>query len=156
MRCSRFLQGWPAAVKRRWQRDDDGMTSDRGSAYTPDRAAMVSGWAARRGSVNDAVHTMCGYSMPRDLGERVQRREVLLAGLCWPLVSLVPGGNALARQTTSALPTKAGSTPASPVPFGENTVADLARALAAAPFRPQDQVLPDSLAKIGYDQYRGI
>ena len=86
----------------------------------------------------------------------MQRREVLLAGLCWPLVSLAPGGNALARATTSAGQTKAGPPTAGPVPFGENTVADLARELAAAPFRPQDQVLPGSLAKIGYDQFRGI
>ena len=84
----------------------------------------------------------------------MQRREVLLAGLCWPLVSLLPGGNALARGTAGAM--KAGVRPAGPVPFGENTVADLARELAAAPFRPQDQALPGSLAKIGYDQYRGI
>src|SRR5688572_32673005 len=96
---------------------------------------------------------MSGCPMPREQGERVQRREVLLAGLCWPLLSL-PGGNAQARETVR--PAKAAATTAGPVPFGENTVADLARQLAAAPFRPQEQALPGSLAKIGYDQYRGI
>ncbi|MFC5594782.1 glucan biosynthesis protein G [Lysobacter niastensis] len=76
----------------------------------------------------------------------MQRREVLLAGLCWPLISLVPDGAARAREASRSAPT----------PFGEDTVAGLARTLAAAPFKPQAQALPPSLAKIGYDQYRGI
>ena len=77
----------------------------------------------------------------------MQRREVLLAGLSWPLISLLPGGSARAWQARS---------PGAAMPFDDDTVTGLARSLAAAPFKPQDQALPPSLAKIGYDQYRGI
>ncbi|MFC3551187.1 glucan biosynthesis protein [Lysobacter cavernae] len=75
----------------------------------------------------------------------MQRREMLLAGLSWPLVSLVGAG--LPSSWARA---------AAPMPFGADTVAGLARALAAQPFHPQDKQLPASLEKIGYDQYRSI
>ncbi|MGO4220905.1 glucan biosynthesis protein [Lysobacter sp. TAF61] len=75
----------------------------------------------------------------------MQRREVLLAGVSWPLLSLlsVAGSRAMAA-------------PAAATPFDADTVASLARALAARPFVPQGKQLPASLEKIGYDQYRGI
>jgi len=73
----------------------------------------------------------------------VQRREVILAGLSLPLVALSGGSLkvfAAARETATS--------------FDDDTVATLARALAARPFQPPDAHLPDALAKIGYDQYR--
>ncbi|SFK77475.1 glucan biosynthesis protein [Lysobacter sp. cf310] len=76
----------------------------------------------------------------------MRRREVILAGLSWPLLGLW-GANALAA--------KPAATPASAA-FGEDTVPALARALAAQAFKPQSKQLPASLEKIGYDQYRGI
>nr|WP_283254744.1 glucan biosynthesis protein G [Luteimonas galliterrae] len=39
-------------------------------------------------------------------------------------------------------------------PFGDDTVAGLARGLAAKPYQPPSTDLPAALAKIGYDQYR--
>jgi glucans biosynthesis protein len=89
----------------------------------------------------------------------MQRREVLLAGLCWPLVSLVPGGTARARGVSTPGPITSGPMTPGPMPpgtFDANTVAGLARQLAAAPYQTQGQALPASLEKIGYDQYRGI
>jgi glucans biosynthesis protein len=76
----------------------------------------------------------------------MRRREVILAGLSWPLLGLC-GADAHAE--------KAAARPASTA-FGEDTVPALARALAAQPFKPQSKQLPASLEKIGYDQYRGI
>ncbi len=76
----------------------------------------------------------------------MQRREVLLAGLSWPLMSLLTGAPARALASASS----AGA------PFDADTVASLARALAAKPFVAQSKQLPASLEKIGYDQYRGI
>lgn len=76
----------------------------------------------------------------------MRRREVILAGLSWPLLGLW-GANAQAAKTAA--------TPASAA-FGEDTVPALARALAAQAFKPQSKQLPASLEKIGYDQYRGI
>ena len=40
--------------------------------------------------------------------------------------------------------------------FSPGTVRDLARALAAKPYEPPDQTLPDALKNLTYDQYRSI
>ena len=73
----------------------------------------------------------------------MHRREVLLAGLSWPLWSLLGGGQARAWA------------PAGPaVPFDADSVARMASALAAKPFVAQSKQLPASLERIGYDQYR--
>lgn len=74
----------------------------------------------------------------------MHRREVLLAGLSWPLCSLL-GGEARAWAPAGAA-----------VPFDAQTVPALAKALAAKPYQPQSKQLPVSLERIGYDQYRGI
>ncbi|QOD91786.1 glucan biosynthesis protein G [Lysobacter sp. CW239] len=83
----------------------------------------------------------------------MRRRELLIAGLTlplaalpgvgmpWPLRSLV-GEGPLQDQLAQ--------------PFTPDTVPRLARALAAQPFRPAAGTLPDSLRRIGYDQYRDI
>ncbi|HEY5802109.1 MAG TPA: glucan biosynthesis protein G [Lysobacter sp.] len=76
----------------------------------------------------------------------MQRREVLLAGLTLPVMSLFPGMGALAVAAPAAKAT----------PFDSDTVASLARALAARPYVAQSRQLPASLEKIGYDQYRSI
>jgi glucans biosynthesis protein len=76
----------------------------------------------------------------------VHRREVLLAGMSWPLLSLLGSTDARAWA-----PAAAGITP-----FDADSVATLARSLAAKPFVAQSKQLPASLEKIGYDQYRGI
>ncbi|UHQ24702.1 glucan biosynthesis protein [Lysobacter sp. 5GHs7-4] len=72
----------------------------------------------------------------------MRRREVILAGLSWPLLGLW------------SAPTRAAA--AAATAFDEDTVPALARALAAQAFKPQSKQLPASLEKIGYDQYRGI
>lgn len=79
-------------------------------------------------------------------GARVQRREVLLSGLSGSLLALIGGGVSVARAAQAPYAGK----------FDENTVAGLAKALADKPFQPQSKVLPASLEKIGYDQYRSI
>lgn len=76
----------------------------------------------------------------------MRRREVILAGLSWPVLGLW-GANAQAAKPAA---------PPASTAFGEDTVPALARALAAQPFKPQSKQLPASLEKIGYDQYRGI
>ena len=73
----------------------------------------------------------------------MRRREVILAGLSLPLLSMFDGG----MKTFAA-------TPVGATPFDEDTVAGLARTLAASAYRPPDETLPAELAKIGYDQYR--
>lgn len=75
----------------------------------------------------------------------MHRREVLLAGLSFPLWSLLGSGEASAWAPAGAA-----------TAFDPETVANLARALAARPYQPQSRQLPASLEKIGYDQYRGI
>ena len=76
----------------------------------------------------------------------MQRREVILAGLSLPLLSL--GGTletfAARRAPVAAVAGR----------FDAGTVAGLARALAARTYRAPDNALPPALAKIGYDQYR--
>ncbi len=72
----------------------------------------------------------------------MHRREVILAGLSLPLLSL--GG---ALETFAAV---AGTRMA----FNQDTVANLARTLAARAFQPPQRQLPAALAKLGYDQYR--
>lgn len=75
----------------------------------------------------------------------MHRREVLLAGLSWPMCSLLGSGNAHAWAPAGTA-----------VAFDADTVTALARDLAARPFQPQAGKLPASLEKIGYDQYRSI
>jgi glucans biosynthesis protein len=72
----------------------------------------------------------------------VHRRDVIVAGLALPLAAL-----------TGSLKTFAAE-PSAGTAFDEDTVARLARKLAASPFQPPDRTLPPPLAKIGYDQYR--
>jgi glucans biosynthesis protein len=76
----------------------------------------------------------------------VHRREVVLSGLSLPLLSL--GG---LLETFAAEPATGAALTGR---FDDDTVAGLARALAARPWRQPDDTLPPPLAKIGYDQYR--
>lgn len=76
----------------------------------------------------------------------MHRREVILAGLSLPMLSL---GGALETFAARRAPAVAVDGR-----FDGDTVAGLARALAAQPWRQPDNVLPPALAKIGYDQYR--
>jgi len=76
----------------------------------------------------------------------VHRREVVLSGLSLPLLSL--GG---LLETFAAEPARGAAFAGR---FDDDTVAGLARALAARPWRQPDNTLPPPLAKIGYDQYR--
>ena len=68
----------------------------------------------------------------------------------WSVLALVVAAGA-ARTRARWAPAAAGTTP-----FDADTVATLARDLAAKPFAAQSKQLPASLEKIGYDQYRGI
>ncbi|MEO6103705.1 MAG: glucan biosynthesis protein G [Pseudoxanthomonas sp.] len=79
----------------------------------------------------------------------MHRRDVILAGLSLPLLGLA---NALAPvgAYAAALDTRRRAT------FDDRTVPDLAKALAAAVYRPADALLPPSLAKQKYDNYRDI
>ena len=72
----------------------------------------------------------------------MRRRDLLLTGISLPL----------AAAPCAALRAFAadGGTSA----FGPDTVADLARRLAGAPYAPPEQALPPALAAIKYDQYR--
>lgn len=72
----------------------------------------------------------------------MHRREVILSGLSLPLLSL--GGALETFAAARGMRT----------PFGDDTVAKLAKALAARPYRQSDKTLPAALAKVGYDQYR--
>jgi glucans biosynthesis protein len=73
----------------------------------------------------------------------MHRREVILAGLSWPLASLLGGGlPAFANAAETA------------VAFDDDSVAGMARALAGGAYRAPDRRLPAALEKIGYDQYR--
>ena len=76
----------------------------------------------------------------------MHRREVVLSGLSLPLLSL--GG---LLETFAAEPARGAAFAGR---FDDDTVAGLARALAARPWRQPDNTLPPPLAKIGYDQYR--
>ena len=74
----------------------------------------------------------------------MQRREALIAGLAYSL-----GTTVLGTDTAQA---------ADPVaePFDGLVVRRLARDLAAKPYKAPDTKLPDSIAKLDYDQYRNI
>lgn len=76
----------------------------------------------------------------------MHRREVILAGFSLPLLSFGGALEAFAAPRAQA----AGAAGA----FDEDTVAGLARALAARPYRQPDSALPPALAGIGYDEYR--
>ena len=62
----------------------------------------------------------------------------------------------VALSATAALPRLAAAGAASDTAFGPSTVRELARALAAKPFEPPDEKLPDALKDLNYDQYRSI
>jgi len=53
-------------------------------------------------------------------------------------------------------PDLARAAPPLEVTFGPSYVRDLARGLAAKPFEPPDEKLPDALQNLNYDQYRSI
>src|SRR5690606_30504480 len=80
---------------------------------------------------------------------RMHRRELILAGLYWPLLATV-GGRAGPRAATSLPPhATAGA-------FDPDTVPALARALGSAPYRAPEANLAPALATLGYDQYRDL
>ncbi len=75
----------------------------------------------------------------------MRRRYLFVAGGALPIWWLgAPGPVAAATQPPTALP------------FDNNTVRAMARALASKPFQPSDTKLPDLLAHLTYDQYRRI
>ena len=92
-----------------------------------------------------AIRIVRGEPIPR--GKRVRRRDVILSGLSLPLMAALGGGRAFAARSAAA-------TPAAAEAFDADTVARLARSLAAQPYRPQNLQLPAELADLDYDQYR--
>ena len=72
---------------------------------------------------------------------------MILSGLSLPLVAAFGGGRAFAAQGAAAQPAVAEA-------FDADTVARLARSLAAQPYRPPNLQLPPELAGLDYDQYR--
>ena len=81
----------------------------------------------------------------------MQRREVILAGLSLPLLSL---GGALETFAAAARALPQSSVDPGALPFDDDTVPALARRLAQAAYVPPPRQLPPALADIGYDQYR--
>ena len=79
-------------------------------------------------------------------GVPVHRREVILAGFSLPLLSF--GG---ALETFAAPRALAAAAEGA---FDDDTVARLAQALAARPYRQPDNALPPALSGLGYDEYR--
>ncbi len=71
----------------------------------------------------------------------MNRRQLLGASIALPLVGL-QARNTLAQPASE--------------PFDGSSVRQIARALAAKPFKEPDDKLPDALKKLDYDQYRGI
>ena len=61
----------------------------------------------------------------------------------------------LALSASSVLPPAVAET-TTERPFSPGDVRELARALAAKPYQPPDQTLPDGLKDLSYDQYRAI
>ncbi len=59
-------------------------------------------------------------------------------------------------SAAAILPVARAAETGSDAPFGPSTVRELARALAAKPFEPPDEKLPDALKNLNYDQYRSI
>jgi len=59
-------------------------------------------------------------------------------------------------SAAAALPRVGAADSASEVTFGPSSVRELARGLAAKPFEPPDEKLPDPLKDLNYDQYRSI
>lgn len=85
----------------------------------------------------------------------MQRRDLILAGLSWPL--LAPLGAALLGASPSAATATAAATTATATKaFDDETVPAIARALAALAYRAPDERLTPSLQKLGYDQYRAL
>lgn len=75
----------------------------------------------------------------------MDRRKLIKAGLSLPLLAGL-----------GSLPMAAFAAVARPTPFDADTVAKLARKLAASAYRPPDSTLTPSLQKMGYDAYRDI
>ncbi len=65
-------------------------------------------------------------------------------------------GGAAAAALTAAMPPMAEAADPAPAAYDAQTVKTLARTLAASPFKADDAKLPDSLAKLGYDEFRSI
>lgn len=72
----------------------------------------------------------------------MNRRELLRVSAMFSAAAILP----VARAAETG----------SDAPFGPSTVRELARALAAKPFEPPDEKLPDALKNLNYDQYRSI
>lgn len=81
----------------------------------------------------------------------MHRRDLILAGLSWPL--LAPAGAALLGSAPSSVLAAPSTTTRA---FNEDTVPAMARALAAAAYRAPDQHLTPSLQKLRYDAYREL
>ena len=92
-----------------------------------------------------AIRIVRGEPIPR--GKRVRRRDVILSGLSLPLMAAFGGGRVFAtpRAAAHAVGSEA---------FGPDTVAGMARSLAARPYQPPNLQLPAELARLDYDQYR--
>jgi glucans biosynthesis protein len=74
----------------------------------------------------------------------VQRRAVITGATVAAITASLPGASRAAPNA------------ADPQSFDAQTVKSLARALAAAPYKAPDTHLPDSIAKLSYDEYRQI
>jgi glucans biosynthesis protein len=59
-------------------------------------------------------------------------------------------------SAAATLPRVRAADPGSEVAFGPSFVRELARGLAAKPFEPPDEKLPDALKNLDYDKYRSI
>jgi periplasmic glucans biosynthesis protein len=99
----------------------------------------------------------CGEARPT--GEQARSRGhtlALFAAIGLALPGQAPGAVAAGKPAEGHPGGQAGARIARDGPFGAETVTGLARALAKAPFAPPPATVPESLAKLTYDQYRDI
>jgi glucans biosynthesis protein len=75
------------------------------------------------------------------MGRLVNRRQWLQGSLAVSAATFIPDANAVPPAETT---------------FAPSQVRDIARALAAKPYSPPDETLPDALKSMTYDQYRSI
>ena len=75
------------------------------------------------------------------MGRIVNRRQWLQGSLAASAATLIPDAHAVPSADPS---------------FAPSQVRDIARALAAKPYVPPDETLPDALKSLTYDQYRSI
>ena len=78
----------------------------------------------------------------------MNRRQLMQGAVAVSIAGLAPGANSANAPAPAAAPTDARFSPAS--------VRDIARALAAKPYSPPNEKLPDALRDLNYDQYRSI